>query len=76
MPIISQKELDRLNKKQGVYANLNKPTISVNESKLKQLVTELVEKAFKEYVRKHKGMTKADEDKFWKQFRPILMRYL
>ena len=75
---ISERELMKTKRKQGVYAKLNVPvkSVQVDMPKLKLIVAGLVEGAFKEYVRKHEGMTPDDEIKFWNQFKPILMRHL
>jgi hypothetical protein len=73
MPVISQKELDKLKNKSGMYSQLRKQTNS-----LKPMVIDLVEGAFREYVRSHKGkhITAKLEDESWDRFKSILLEHL
>lgn len=77
MPIISQKELDKYKRKEGVYASLRKSNSSVVKS-LKISVTSIVEAAFRDYVRSHKGkhINKQLEDESWNRFQEFLSKYL
>jgi len=77
MPTITQKELDKLKLKQGVYSQLRQsPKVHKEIMNLQKLVIDLIEKAFREWARKHKGCTKQLEDDSWNQFNRILQKYL
>ena len=73
MPSISQKELDKLKSKQGVYSQLRD-----SPKTLRIVVNNLIESAFREYVRSHRGkhITKQLEDESWTRFSKILQKYL
>lgn len=71
----------KVKNKQGVYNQLKitenpDPFIRELGKQLKPILMRQIELVFKEYVRKHKGMTNKDEDKYWKQFEPIMKKYL
>lgn len=84
MPEITQKELDKLKAKTGVYSTLNRParpTTNKEESikelteTLGPLVTQLVERAFKKYAKAH-GCNSEMIETEWKRFNRFLQRYL
>jgi hypothetical protein len=65
--------IKKVQDKTGVYSGLRKQT-----NALKPLVVSLVEGAFREYVRSHKGkhITKKLEDESWDRFKSILLEHL
>lgn len=67
---IPQKELDKVKNRFGVYKGLNKVI------KMTDVLLPVIENAFREYARAHKGCTKAIEDKAWKDFLSKLKKYL
>lgn len=73
MPTITQTELNKLRNRQGVYSQL-----SNSPKSLRIVVNNLIESAFREYVRSHKGkhITKQLEDESWTRFNKILQKYL
>lgn len=77
MPTITQKELDKLRDKQGVYQSLRRSNSTAIKS-LKISVTAIVEAAFRDYVRSHKGkhINKQLEDESWNRFQEYLQKYL
>ncbi len=66
--------LDKVNIKSGVYSGLRKTD---KESIEKRPVTmRIVEDAFRQYARAHKGCTTKMENDFWKQFKKYLDKEL
>jgi hypothetical protein len=85
MPVISQRELNKLKNTQGVYSQLRTEKLEnlVFESLpfVKVLRIELlktIEHSFRVYVRSHKGkhITAKLEDESWVRFKTILQKYL
>jgi len=60
-----KKEIERAKSKQGIYALLNRPTLSI----------ESIEVAFKKYARAH-GCKVSQLDTEWKRFQKILNQTL
>ena len=73
-PSISQKELDKLRHKQGIYSQLRQSPKA--QKVLRDSVTELIEKVFREWARMHVGCTKELEEKSWQIFNKILQKNL
>lgn len=72
-PSISKAELDRVKNRQGLYNKL-----AESNDTLRKTTIRLVEMAFREYVKSHKGkhITKLLEDESWDRFKVILQKYL
>lgn len=78
MPTISKSELDKLNKKQGVYSSLSKPVNPKGKTKLELEVytlSRVIKNAFLEYATAH-GCKAENLELEWKRFGKILQRYL
>lgn len=73
---ISDKELDKVKNKLGVYKALGRPNQVQPPIRFSDVLLPVIEKAFREYARAHKGCTKQIEDKAWKDFLSKLQRYL
>lgn len=65
--------IKKVQDKTGVYSGLRKQT-----NALKPMVVSLVENAFRDYIRSHKGkhITKRLEDESWERFKPFLLEHL
>jgi hypothetical protein len=68
-----KRTIEKVKQNTEVYSGLRKQT-----NALKPLVVSLVEGAFREYVRSHKGkhITKHLEDESWDRFKSILLEHL
>jgi hypothetical protein len=73
---IPQKELDKVKNKLGVYKQLSRPNQKPPAIRFSDVLLPIIENAFREYARAHKGCTKQIEDKAWKDFLSKLRRYL
>lgn len=67
MPSITQKEIDRFEKKSGIYSKLRKSSIITISS---------IEHIFREYAKKHVECTVEMENSEWEKFNRILQKYL
>lgn len=72
MPTITQKELDKLKRGQGVYSRIREP---IPSKLLRDTLTGVIETVFREYVNKRRP-TKEMEELEWQRFRKILLRHL
>lgn len=76
MPTISQKELNKTKNRIGLYRSLDKPAIdTIRPEVLKELVTKLVERAFRQYVQARKAPIDM-ENMEWKRFNKFLQKNL
>ena len=73
---IPQKELDKVKQKVGVYRALNRPNAVPPPIRFSDVLLPVIESAFREYARAHKGCTKQIEDKAWKDFLSKLRKRL
>jgi len=70
MPTISENELAKLKNRTGIYSQLR------FQNALRKTVTGLIEEAFREYAKTHKGITPEIEDRAWQRFNDILQKHL
>lgn len=72
--IIPAKELMKAKNRLGVYKTLSRPTPTV--IKFSDVLLPVIEDAFREYARAHRGCTKQIEDKAWQDFLSKLRKRL
>lgn len=77
---ITDKELKKVKNRFGPYKGLNKMPLfedrGIKVIKVSDVLLPIIENAFREYARAHKGCTKTIEDKAWKDFLSKLKKYL
>lgn len=74
--VIPEKELNKVKNKLGVYKVLGRPNQTSPTITFSNVLLPIIESAFREYARAHKGCTKQIEDKGWKDFLSKLQKHL
>jgi hypothetical protein len=73
---IPQREIDKVKNRFGPYRKLDSVPKVAKIIKITDVLLPIIENAFREYAKAHKGCTKAIEDKAWKDFLSKLKKYL
>lgn len=66
--IFSKEELNKTKNKLGIYKSLGRPNAVPPVTTFSDVIIPVIESAFREYARSHKGCTKQIEDKAWNDF--------
>lgn len=74
--IISKRELEKYNSRMGIYFRPNERQLKSVHKTVRLAVTDIVEKSFRDWAKKHKGWTQKHEDLSWMKFNEILQKNL